>query len=55
MFEKDIDYLKNKEIGGVISKGLAEAYIKKPSRPIEFLAKFLLNHVENEKENQKVR
>lgn len=35
----------------MISKGLAETFLKKPERPIEFLAKYLLNYVENEKEN----
>ena len=52
MFHKDIDFLKQKEIGGVISKGLAEVYLKKPNRPVEYLAKWLLKFVNNERQKK---
>ena len=51
MFKEDIEYLKKDKIGGVISKGLAETYLNNPDRPVEYLAKWLLNYVKNEKEN----
>ncbi len=54
MFEEDIKYLKDDKIGGVISKGLAETYLNKPNRPVEFLAKWLLNYVRNQKIDDKV-
>jgi hypothetical protein len=40
----DIDYLKQSTIGEVISRGLAVLYKEQPSFPIDFLAKWLLNH-----------
>lgn len=40
----DIAYLKQDEIGLVLSKGLCETYKVKPKNPVEFFAKWLLNH-----------
>ena len=40
----DITYLKQDEIGLVLSKGLSETYKAKPKNPIDFFAKWLLNH-----------
>lgn len=50
----DIKYLMQDEIGVVISKGLASTYETKPKNPIEFFAKWLLNHRDTEREAQKV-
>lgn len=40
----DITYLKQDEIGLVIAKALNETYKYKPTNPIDFFAKWLLNH-----------
>ena len=40
----DITYLKQDEIGLVISKALSETYKAQPNDPVNFFAKFLLNH-----------
>lgn len=40
----NIDYLKQATIGEVISRGLAVLYKEQPTFPIDFLAKWLLNH-----------
>ena len=45
----DITYLQKNDIGGVISKGLAETYQAKPQNPVEFFAKWLLNYRKTEK------
>jgi hypothetical protein len=50
----DIKYLMQDDIGVVISKGLASTYETKPKNPIEYFAKWLLNHREIEREAQKV-
>jgi hypothetical protein len=50
----DIKYLMQDDIGVVISKGLASTYETKPKNPIEYFAKWLLNHRETEREAQKV-
>ena len=43
--QKDqLDYLKQKEIGKVIAKGLAEIYLKRPIHPLDYFAKWLLNY-----------
>lgn len=39
----DINYLKSKDIGDVIVKGLSETYITQPQNPVKFLANWLLN------------
>jgi len=40
----DAEYLKSDELGMVISKGLAVLYRTNPKNPVDFLAKWLLNH-----------
>ena len=40
----DITYLKQDEIGLVLSKALSETYKAQPNDPVDFFAKFLLNH-----------
>lgn len=39
----DIEYLKQKNIGDVIIKGLTETYLTQPENPVKFLASWLLN------------
>jgi hypothetical protein len=39
----DADYLKSEDIGLVIAKGMATLYQAKPSNPVDFLGKWLLN------------
>ena len=50
----DIKYLMQDDIGAVISKGLASTYETKPKNPIEYFAKWLLNHRETERVAQNV-
>ena len=45
----DITYLKQDEIGLVLSKALAETYKVQPNDPVSFFAKFLLNHTRTAK------
>lgn len=48
----DIAYLKQDDIGKVLSKGLAVLYREQPQFPVEYLAKWLLNYsssIQNEK------
>ena len=40
---EDADYLKSDEIGLVIAKGMATLYQEKPSNPVDYLGKWLLN------------
>ncbi len=40
----DMDYLKQDEIGKILAMGLAEVYKQTPKYPIDFFAKWLLNH-----------
>jgi len=40
----DAEYLKSDELGLVISKGMAVMYRANPKNPVDFLAKWLLNH-----------
>lgn len=40
----DITYLKKDDIGLVIAKALHETYAVQPNNPVEFFAKWLLNH-----------
>jgi len=46
--------LMQDEIGVVISKGLSATYESKPKNPIEYFAKWLLNHRKTEKEAQAI-
>eukprot|EP00347_Sterkiella_histriomuscorum_P002901 403366357 len=49
---KDVAYLKRPDIGLVLSRALSETYQQQPSKPIEFFAKFLLNHSKTQKKAQ---
>jgi hypothetical protein len=40
----DAEYLKGPELGLVIAKGMAVMYRTNPKNPVDFLAKWLLNH-----------
>lgn len=40
----DADYLKGDEIGMVIAKAMAVTYRADPANPIDYFAKWLLNH-----------
>lgn len=51
---EDIKYLKSDDIGAVISKGLAATYENKPKNPVEYFAKWLLNHRKTVKEAQAI-
>ena len=46
----DITYLKQEDIGLVLSKGLSETYKVRPRNPVEFFAKWLLNYSKTQKE-----
>lgn len=50
----DADYLKSRELGMVIAKGMAVMYDTNPKNPVDFLAKWLLNYsqVERAAENR---
>jgi len=51
----DITYLKQENIGLVLSKALAETYSAQPNQPIDFFAKWLLNYRKTQKLAAKVR
>jgi hypothetical protein len=40
---KDIEYLKQKNIGDILIKGLTETYLMQPENPVKFLSNWLLN------------
>jgi hypothetical protein len=42
--DADITYLKRENISNVLSKALSETYRQQPNDPVQFFAKFLLNH-----------
>ena len=44
----DADYLKSKDLGGVIAKGMAVMWKEQPKNPIDFLANWLLNYAQAE-------
>lgn len=48
----DAAYIKSDEIGVVIAKGIAVTYKTQPKNPVDFLAKWLLNHARVQKEAQ---
>ena len=50
----DITYLKQDEIGLVLSKGLSETYKVQPKYPVEFFAKWLLNYSKTQQEAVRV-
>jgi len=41
---QDAAYIKRDDLGLVIAKGLAVMYKAQPANPVDFLAKWLLNH-----------
>jgi hypothetical protein len=45
----DITYLKKDDIGLILAKALNETYSVKPKNPVEFFAKWLLNHSQTAK------
>lgn len=45
----DADYLMSDEIGLVIAKGMQVLYKNNPKNPVDFLAKWLLNHSQTER------
>jgi len=47
-YVSDADYLKSKDLGSVIAKGMAVMYKTDPQNPIDFLAKWLINYAEAE-------
>ena len=47
----DATYIKRDDLGQVIAKGMAVLYLTKPSNPIDFLAKWLLNYSNTEKQS----
>ncbi len=51
----DITYLKQDGIGLVLSRGLMQTYLSKPSNPVEFFSKLLLNHSKTQKRANAVR
>ena len=46
----DAAYLKREDIGVVVAKGLAVMYKTQPKNPVDFLAKWLLNYANVEKQ-----
>lgn len=48
-----MEYLKDNAIGKVLAMGLAEVYRKNPAYPIDYFAKWLLNHEKQEAEQVK--
>ena len=51
----DITYLKQDDIGLVLSKGLSETYKFKPTNPIDFFARWLLNYSKTQLKTRQVR
>jgi hypothetical protein len=46
----DADYIIHGAVGDVIAKGLSVLYKKKPSNPVDFFAKWLLNEAQLRKD-----
>jgi hypothetical protein len=51
---KDIEYLKQSSIGGIVNRGLAELYKVQPKKPITFLANWLINESRSKEIKKKV-
>lgn len=49
---QDIEYLKTSGISKTLSRALAETYVAKPEHPVDFLAHWLLRHVDVEKQKE---
>ena len=45
--KQEAEYLKSKEVGLVIAKGMAVTYKAQPKNPIDFFAKWLLGEAQN--------
>ena len=45
----DAEYLKSRDLGSVIAKGMAVMYEEEPKNPVDFLAKWLLNYSQVER------
>lgn len=45
----DAEYLKSRELGSVIAKGMAAMYEEEPKNPVDYLAKWLLNYSQVER------
>jgi hypothetical protein len=52
---EDITYLKQDNIGKVVASGLAELYKEKPTFPIDYLARWLLNYSKTKENETKIR
>ena len=50
----DAEYLKSDELGLVIAKGMAVMYKETPKNPVDFLAKWLLNHSQVQRQAEAV-
>jgi hypothetical protein len=50
----DITYLQQDHIGAVVSKGLAATFEEMPKNPIEYFARWLLNHRQTEGKAEEV-
>jgi hypothetical protein len=50
----DISYLKSDHVGKVVAIGLAELYRVKPQFPIDYLAKWLHNYSDQQKEARRI-
>jgi hypothetical protein len=48
------DLLKDPELAGVLSEGLAVLHTKRPKNPVEYLALWLLNTANEQKLKQRV-
>ena len=46
----DAAYIKREDIGVVVAKGLAVMFKTQPKNPVDFLAKWLLNYANVEKQ-----
>jgi len=45
----DIAYLKSDDIGKVLAQGLAEVYRVKPTFPVDYFSRWLLNYSKEQK------
>ena len=49
----DATYLKQDEVGLVLAKAMAHTYRAQPANPIDYFAKWLLNHSEVQKQHMR--
>ena len=50
----DISFLKSDKVGKVLAAGLSELYREKPTFPIDYFAKWLLNYSQEQKNRQRM-